>query len=116
MPDDREERIRARAHQLWESEGRPSGREAEHWEQARREIEAEEAGGAPLDSSGAGGLGHEEMTADVQSGGAGALGEAATPAVPRRNRPRAMPSQRAAPALLRGNGNIATRNPNDRNA
>ena len=30
-----EDRIRARAHQLWEQEGRPEGRAENHWEQAR---------------------------------------------------------------------------------
>jgi hypothetical protein len=47
-----EDRIRERAHQIWEGEGRPEGRHAEHWEQARREIEAERLGGAadPEDS------------------------------------------------------------------
>lgn len=38
---DREEQIRQRAHQLWEQEGRPEGREAEHWEQAAREFDAD---------------------------------------------------------------------------
>ncbi|MDE2182463.1 MAG: DUF2934 domain-containing protein [Alphaproteobacteria bacterium] len=33
-----EERIRRRAHDIWESEGRPQGKHAEHWERARREI------------------------------------------------------------------------------
>lgn len=37
----REEEIRARAYAIWEREGRPPGREKEHWEQARREVEAE---------------------------------------------------------------------------
>lgn len=40
---DRETRVRERAHHLWEQEGRPSGREAEHWHQASREIEAEDS-------------------------------------------------------------------------
>lgn len=40
---DRETRIRERAHQLWEREGRPSGRELDHWEQASREIDAEDS-------------------------------------------------------------------------
>lgn len=31
---DREERIRRRAHEIWEREGRPEGREREHWDQA----------------------------------------------------------------------------------
>lgn len=35
--DDRERRVRDRAYEIWESEGRPSGREREHWEQAERE-------------------------------------------------------------------------------
>jgi hypothetical protein len=41
-----EERIRQRAHDIWEREGRPEGRRAEHWARARREIEAE-GGAAP---------------------------------------------------------------------
>jgi hypothetical protein len=37
---DREERIRQRAHQLWEADGRPEGRHDHHWSQAEREIDA----------------------------------------------------------------------------
>lgn len=37
-----EERIRQRAFQYWESEGRPEGKENEHWERARKEIEDSE--------------------------------------------------------------------------
>jgi len=36
-------KIRARAHEIWEHEGRPAGRAELHWEQARREIEFESA-------------------------------------------------------------------------
>ena len=32
------ERIRQRAYEIWEREGRPEGREQEHWEQAEREV------------------------------------------------------------------------------
>lgn len=39
MSDDRHEVIRARAHQLWEDEGRPEGREEAHWLQASRDID-----------------------------------------------------------------------------
>ena len=39
---DLDTRIKARAFQLWESEGRPEGREAEHWDQARQELAEEE--------------------------------------------------------------------------
>ncbi len=57
MTDDQEQRIRLRAYALWEREGRPQGRDQEHWEQARREIETEDrAGSAPA---------QEELLADV---------------------------------------------------
>lgn len=36
--DDVHERVQRRAYELWESEGRPAGREHEHWLQAEREI------------------------------------------------------------------------------
>jgi hypothetical protein len=45
MENDRIERIRERAHRLWEEQGQPEGRDAEHWEQATREIDAEDAEG-----------------------------------------------------------------------
>ncbi|HEX7820426.1 MAG TPA: DUF2934 domain-containing protein [Sphingobium sp.] len=38
MAQDREEQIRARAHALWEAEGKPHGKDALHWDQATREI------------------------------------------------------------------------------
>lgn len=37
MPD--EDRIRSRAYQIWEEEGRPEGRHDEHWYRARAELE-----------------------------------------------------------------------------
>ncbi len=36
---DREARIRRRAHQIWEREGRPDGHHDRHWHQAVREID-----------------------------------------------------------------------------
>ncbi|KQZ92743.1 DUF2934 domain-containing protein [Agrobacterium cavarae] len=33
-----QEWISKRAYTLWESEGRPHGRDAEHWEQAKKEF------------------------------------------------------------------------------
>jgi Protein of unknown function (DUF2934) len=42
MPD-KEERIRERAYLIWEREGRLDGRHEHNWEEARREIEAEDA-------------------------------------------------------------------------
>ena len=40
MSDDRQHRIRQRAHAIWESHGRPHGRDREHWDQATREVDA----------------------------------------------------------------------------
>lgn len=40
--EDRTDRIRARAHDMWESEGRPDHRHDEHWLQAEREISHED--------------------------------------------------------------------------
>jgi len=47
MQEDREARIRGRAHAIWEEEGRPVGKEREHWERAANEVDAESS---PLDS------------------------------------------------------------------
>ncbi|MGB3815938.1 MAG: DUF2934 domain-containing protein [Shinella sp.] len=37
MNDERQEWISKRAYSLWEAEGRPHGKDHEHWEQAARE-------------------------------------------------------------------------------
>jgi hypothetical protein len=49
MAMSREEKIRAKAQAIWEAEGRPEGRAAEHWAQAEREVAGDEeaAGGVP---------------------------------------------------------------------
>ncbi|RWL95836.1 MAG: DUF2934 domain-containing protein [Mesorhizobium sp.] len=39
MTDDRQERIRRRAHEIWEQAGRPEGAHMEHWDQATAEID-----------------------------------------------------------------------------
>ena len=43
MMPDLTEKIRKRAHLIWERQGRPHGRAEQHWEQAVHEIENEEA-------------------------------------------------------------------------
>lgn len=35
---DDNERIKQRAHEIWESEGRPHGRDSEHWARAEQEL------------------------------------------------------------------------------
>lgn len=39
MTDDRDEKIRKRAHELWQQEGQPDGKPDDHWYQAEREID-----------------------------------------------------------------------------
>ena len=51
MTSEKEDRIRRRAYELWEQEGRPQGREWDHWVQAAREVEAEEGGHASPDDA-----------------------------------------------------------------
>lgn len=41
MDQDHQERIRQRAHAIWESEGRPEGRDADHWSRAEQELKNE---------------------------------------------------------------------------
>ncbi|WP_267428428.1 DUF2934 domain-containing protein [Methylobacterium sp. GC_Met_2] len=38
---DNEKRIRDRAHEMWEADGRPEGREEQYWLRAREMISAE---------------------------------------------------------------------------
>ena len=42
MKADRLTRIRERAYAIWEAEGRPHGRDVEHWARAANEIDAED--------------------------------------------------------------------------
>jgi hypothetical protein len=44
--DDHIEKVRRRAHAIWLDQGMVHGRDQEHWHEAEREIEAEEAGSA----------------------------------------------------------------------
>ncbi|TIL85144.1 MAG: DUF2934 domain-containing protein [Mesorhizobium sp.] len=44
MTDERQERIRRRAHAIWEQAGRPDGAHQQHWDQAAAEIDGGESG------------------------------------------------------------------------
>lgn len=41
----KEERIRRRAYEIWDREGRPDGEHERHWQQAEKELEGEEGAG-----------------------------------------------------------------------
>lgn len=47
--EDREQKIRDRAYELWVADGRPDGRESEHWTQAALELGYDDA--APSESN-----------------------------------------------------------------
>ncbi|AVA25588.1 hypothetical protein NXC24_PC01147 (plasmid) [Rhizobium sp. NXC24] len=42
MQASRDEKIRLRAYQIWEQEGRPEGQDLDHWQRADSEIEQEQ--------------------------------------------------------------------------
>ena len=42
----REERIRTRAHALWEADGKPHGADKEYWERARELVAMQDSAGA----------------------------------------------------------------------
>ena len=44
MGDEREDRIRARAHEIWQREGSPKGHENDHWAEAEQELDAQSTG------------------------------------------------------------------------
>jgi hypothetical protein len=65
---DNTERIRQRAHQIWEAEGRPEGRQAEHWAQAEGELQRDNAMGDDMLSGGNPDDGLSELPAELVSG------------------------------------------------
>jgi hypothetical protein len=60
--EEREQRIRERAYQIWLDEGQPDGRDKEHWEQAEKQI-AEKKEAKPENKSGAPPLPHRYVSA-----------------------------------------------------
>jgi DNA-binding response OmpR family regulator len=49
LPAAREQRVRERAHAIWEREGRPGGQEERHWAEAEAELRAGEGPGRARD-------------------------------------------------------------------
>ena len=43
-----QDRIAAKAHELWEAEGRPHGRDQEHWDQAKEIVALHDSAGTAL--------------------------------------------------------------------
>ncbi|WP_369126998.1 DUF2934 domain-containing protein [Paracoccus liaowanqingii] len=62
MDDERTQKVRDRAHALWEQAGRPQGQDAEHWSQVKREIAAEGDAGASAPAAKVRGWGRKATT------------------------------------------------------
>jgi hypothetical protein len=45
---EKQEMIRQRAHEIWESEGRPEGAELRHWQQASEELNSDDRNEAAM--------------------------------------------------------------------
>lgn len=65
---DYEDRIRERAHRIWEEEGRPDGRHREHWERACRENESASMSGASAAADPGGAPNSRRASAGIPTG------------------------------------------------
>jgi len=84
---DKEDHIRRRAHEIWEQEGRPHGRDREHWDQATREFESGQAGSGRTNGSGV----SVKESYDKRRDNPGATGETIPPPKPKRPRAKRTP-------------------------
>jgi hypothetical protein len=74
--DDREHRIRERAHQIWQSEGMRDGDHDRHWTQASNEVDAEGVsnGETHINTGGSSGLATGTQPGGMSPGGGPAAG------------------------------------------
>ncbi|WP_237479819.1 DUF2934 domain-containing protein [Lichenibacterium dinghuense] len=66
MADDDHERISAKAYEIWESEGRPHGRDQAHWDQAKEIVALHDSMGDTLLPRSAGSFEPEEQTQSTE--------------------------------------------------
>ncbi len=84
--DEREHRIRARAHRIWLDQGSPEGRAEEHWEAAKLQVDQEDQQAAAASDAARSG---DEIRGDAADAGiSAAIGGGAAPAVARKAAPR----------------------------
>jgi Protein of unknown function (DUF2934) len=77
MEAEREDEVRARAHAIWEREGRPKAGAERHWRQAEEELRAEGDGRAEAPTAEAATAAAEAEVATSPEGGAERPGPAA---------------------------------------
>jgi hypothetical protein len=68
MDWNREEEIRKRALRIWEDEGKPEGKDAQHWAQAEQELDAASGGQGAAGAGPAEGSKTERIAEDLKSG------------------------------------------------
>ena len=69
MDRNRDDEIRKRALQIWEDEGRPDGKDVEHWARAERQLDSGgQRGGTPDPTGFADGSKSERTAEDLKSG------------------------------------------------
>lgn len=91
MAGDLNKRVRERAYEIWESEGRPEGRSHEHWQQARAEFaEAQsEAGKRPAGRKSASGTSASAKPARKAASPTGATSKTGPVSAKPQNKPKA---------------------------
>ena len=96
--DEREDRIRAKAHRIWLDEGSPEGRAEAHWEKAKLQVDQEDqqqaaAGGADAGEPGDD-IRHAAAAASIGAAIGGAASAAAAGKTPRKStrRPKVAPT------------------------
>jgi hypothetical protein len=73
LPND--EQIRRRAYEIWEREGRPEGRESEHWRMAVEELTAARSARQEVPAQRVRGPAQLDETSPAPSGNAGSLSQ-----------------------------------------
>ncbi|WP_164876176.1 DUF2934 domain-containing protein [Falsirhodobacter deserti] len=66
MDEERMQRVRDRAHALWEQAGCPDGQDMDHWSQAEREIAAEDDAEPSVPTKKGAGRGGRKPTATAE--------------------------------------------------
>lgn len=84
--DSDDERIRARAYELWDGDGRQHGRDEEHWLQAERELGAAGARAAGAPNPPAATAGETQVQASVSAKGNGTAKSLVPKTAPRKRR------------------------------
>ena len=99
-----EDKVRARAHELWERSGRPEGHHLAHWHQAEAEVKGGRPSRAPKSAGAKPKAAAKPKTAPKPKAAAAGATKRATAAAPKPAKPTAKPKSAAAPKRGRATG------------